>query len=442
MSPRGLVHTKNSTRVLLDDSEDNADDAHAPHQVYGANTVPTARQSIEGDASVGSPKSPVAVPLTTTATALCPVCADAVCISVPSLTHQLTRERHRSIRVGLLCAFVTTGYAFAMFVNGMASHLSPSTARIDTTALQPFIRTLYLQLDGLFALSLYRCCAAACLVALIACTGDKPATPTPLDGRLVWPFLMGITNAGGYLFYMILVSYGGVALWSSLVGCYVVLPVLYGLCFRRESRAPRKLLGIAACITAVTMLSLAESIGESTGDGSDATKVGIDAVAAPELHPAVAAVLFGACVLTWAACDTLASYIARPPKALHVTAVVAGAGAGFGALALVCAAVARGIEAGAPGPPSDAPPPAPAHTWWAGQAALAAAQAIGVLAQYGTVLLGRHGADASSFLPLTSTYTALVALLGVAFLGERMPGIGYAGITVSAAGVLLIASAG
>ena len=359
-----------------------------------------------------------------------------------------TMYRTRFI-VALYIGFVFFCYAFAMFINGIGKQITQERPLVDVNYLTPGVALIFDQLGPLFSLSFYRMVSVGFLLGFMWLRNDVPVQPDVISFRLVYPVLLGASNALGYLFYMVLCGLNGVALWSSLVGCYIVMPVSYGIFFRHENRSARKLLGIAACLTAVLLLSL--SGGSAAEDPSDAGIVSRESGAALGV---LKCFLFLACIVTWAFSDTLASYVAKPspdgPRSLHTFTIELGCCVGFGCCALFCAALHLAIAATTPSPPppqllmqlqqlqqqlhaaglssngtngtdyggaqydssgtngANAVPSLGA--WIGGQAVLFAAQACGILGQYATVKLGQNDAEASSFLPLISMYSVSVSV--------------------------------
>lgn len=380
---------------------------------------------------------------------------------------RLREASPRQLQYAGYAAIVFSGYGFALFVNGSAKRFMgtssvPST--VDRSSNLPiFIKLLHQQLEPMFYLSSYRMLAICALIGVLRWRGDVPAKPDALTRKVLVPVAIGLCNAGGYLFFNVLCALSGVTLWSSLIGCYVVVPVSYGLLIRKESRGGRKLAGIGLCIAAVVMLSLAQSSG---GDEDAAAVEGDVAGPGTPAGTALRLVLFLLALGIWGLCDTMASYVAKGPDALHITTIAAGAGVGFGAIAWLCAALAYVIQAHAASnttalpavaiaagslttnssiaSPDDATTSstgtgAPPYItrWWGGQAVLVLGQCLGVTAWYFMVKLGAIG-EASTFLPLVSTYTIFAALLGIAVLGESLSPMGYGGMATACAGVVLL----
>ena len=344
------------------------------------------------------------------------------------------------IIIKVLC--VMFGYAVSLLINGAASRLlpprfatPPPTAGVDPLGGLGFVVRVC---DPMFLLAALRMLASSGLMGVMVLRGDVPwgggaalgnggapwGVPLVTDGRaLAAPFVMGFTNALGYALYLSLTARGGVAIWSALVGMYVVVPCSYGIVAKGEARSPRKLAGIALACAAGVMLVWSDE-AEETDSG---------------VPPAQNVLLFLACIVTWGVCDSLAGYVART---LHTFVVVGASGLGYGAFALVTAAVAFGAVAAAPAAAVAPPPPSvQGVSAGAAYALMALSQALGVGAMYASVLLGKTS-EASSFLPITSLYTAITALLAVVVLGDVLAPLAWAGIVVGAVAMLLIATGG
>jgi len=264
------------------------------------------------------------------------------------------------------------GYAVALFINGAARRLLASAeagtskpvtlplSPVDASALPPVVKLLYGQLEVLFLLSTYRALAIGVLLLLLRwCTrgaveSEPIAQPRASYARTVLvPIAIGACNALGYLWFNMLCALSGVAVWSALSGCYVLLPVGYGLLVRHESRSPRKLAGVAACLLAVLLLGLSEASAASGGGGEP----GIAAALAggegeswvtsgdSPAGGALRAALLIAAAVTWGACDTMAAFVAKPPGAPSLREIAAGTGTGFACVAWAAAAAAGLVRA-------------------------------------------------------------------------------------------------
>ena len=231
----------------------------------------------------------------------------------PTATAPVSPLRRRAVLAAYIAA-VFCCYAVAMFVNGIGKQITQERPLVDLSAMSPATALLFDQLGPCFSLAFYRVLAALLLLGVMYCRGDVPAVPDALTRRLLIPVAIGATNAGGYFWYMILCGLNGVALWSSLVGCYVVIPVAYGILFRGEKRSVRKLAGVAACVTAVLLLSLAGGSAEAANaDAGSEAVAGETGALSPVAMGALQAALFLACILTWALSDTLVSSAVHDP---------------------------------------------------------------------------------------------------------------------------------
>lgn len=357
-------------------------------------------------------------------------------------------------RVGIIIKVLATmfGYAFSLLINGSASRMLPQ--RFATPAPGPGVDPLgglgfaVRVADPIFILSSFRLLASAALMGVMVLRGDVPwgaaaaadssrwdpgapagGVPLVTDARaLAAPLLIGFTNALGYALYLALTARGGVAIWSALVGMYVVLPCTYGILVKGEARSPRKLLGIAtACVAGVMLVWTDEAAEAESG-----------------VSPAQNLAIFFACITVWGVCDGLAGFVAR---SVHTFVFVGASGLGFGAFALLTAAISYGLVVAAPPGTAFAPPPASAAHPGSGlgpgaaYALMALSQCLGVGAMYACVLLGKTS-EASSFLPIISLYTAFTAVLAVVFLGDTLAPLAWAGIVVGAIACLLIAFGG
>jgi drug/metabolite transporter (DMT)-like permease len=279
--------------------------------------------------------------------------------------------------------------------------------------------------------------------------------------QITVPVAIGATNALGYLPYMVLCSMDGVALWSALVGLYVVIPVAYGVFARGEARTPKKLVGIAACVVAGVLLGLPAGDDDGGGD-ADAGGGGAASASGPGW---VKVVLFVATIGIWGACDGMVAFVGRDLHQFHVaaftavgfalaalvsswvsfvaTAMAGPLGGAASAAAVAAAAAARGNGTASVDDAATSSSPGPSAVGEGGiegYALLFAAQAAGICAWYSSVRLGQMS-EASAFLPITSLYTLLTSVGGVLVLGESLPALGWAGIALAAVGMVLIALA-
>jgi hypothetical protein len=268
------------------------------------------------------------------------------------------------------------------------------------------------------------------------------------------PVAIGVSNCLGYLPYMVLCRLDSVALWSALVGLYVIIPVAYGVVFRQEARSKKKFAGIVACIAAGILLGLpADGIG--TGD-APAGATGTDG--APVAPGWVKFLLFLTCIGLWGACDGMVAFVGRDTHPFYVAGFTA---IGFAVGALVAAWVqfvaiasigpvpsvvylpAGGANSSAAGMGGSGGGGGPAQIGQGGAEGyvlLFFAQLCGILAWYASVTLGTMS-EASAFLPITALYTILVSIGSVVVLGESLPVLGWIGVAMAAVGMSLIATA-
>jgi len=370
------------------------------------------------------------------------------------------------LRIGAMLAFVLLAYGTAMTANGAAARLVPPRFLVPpnsgaVSALALVVRVF----DPGAVIAGSRCAIMLGLVVpAIVLARDLPpggAWALPTTPRLLLtPVLIGVTNTAGFLPYMLLTSVSGVALWAALISLYVLGPVLYGVLLRGESRAPRKLLGIALAVLAATLLGL------PSADGAES--VAADAPAGDDGLPGWARLLlFALTCAVWAVCDTAIAYVGREVHVLHVAVL---SSVGFGATALACSAASYALVAAAGGGQLYSPAAAAAQAQAQAQAQAAAANATagapgagaadalgagavgggyavllfaqlaGCCGWYVSVRLGM-ASEASAFLPVLCLYTVPVSVFSVAFLGERLSAAGWAGVVLAGAGMLLIASA-
>jgi uncharacterized membrane protein len=351
-------------------------------------------------------------------------------------------------------SLIFLGYAFSLFINGASGKLFKP--RFTLPALAPGADPLtplgwvVLVLDPMFLLATFRFLSCCLLVACMTAARDTPlhtgvgeqGTAVRSDAMtLTWragvPILVGCTNALGYLFYLALTSRGGVAIWSALVGLYVVLPVSFGIFTRGEDRSSRKLLGIAVCVLASILLGWGEEVKEAS--------------AVPWYSNFF---LYITCISLWGVCDGLSAFMGRD---LHLWWVALLTGLGFGLVALMCALcsfIITGSEAHAgvagsvnittstTSTSSSASQPSLILSSGWGYALSAVAQVLGVAAWFTSVKLGVL-AEASAFLPVISLYTIGASLLAIPVLGEtNLPPLYWVGVVFAVAGILLIAYSG
>ena len=347
-------------------------------------------------------------------------------------------------KIVFLIVATTLLYGFSLLVNGAAGSIFPPRFALAPLApgadpLGDPLRVVVRVLDPMFLLCAFRFIACGLLVAALTRAGDTPwqtgvgepgahavgAGAMALTRRAGIPVLVGACNAGGYLFYMALTARGGVAIWSALVGLYIVIPVGYGIVVKGEARTRRKLLGVAVC----TVASILLGYGEEQRDASNV----------PWYSNAL---LFIVCVSLWGVCDGLSAFMGRE---LHLWWVAGLTGLGFGLVALLCALlsffVTGSVAAGAVSAAAAAAAPAGGISVGWGYTLMAVAQAAGVTAWFISVKIGVLS-EASAFLPIVSLYTSGASLLAVPILGETLPPAYWPGLLLGIAGILLIAYSG
>ena len=363
------------------------------------------------------------------------------------------RSQPSKALIVLYIAVIFCGYCFSLLINGAAGRLF--RPRYALPALAPGADPLtplglvVLVLDPMLLLAALRALACCALAGGMTLWGDTPwstgvgergagagaveaSSAMALDRRALVPVLVGACNAGGYLCYMALTARGGVAIWSALVGLYIVIPVAYGVLAKGEARSPRKLWGVAVCAAASVLLGW----GEEQKDLASVVPWWSNAL------------LFLASVLLWGVCDGLSAFMARD---LHLWWIVQLTGLGFGIVALLCAlgslfitgsqeaTVQLAVAAVNATATTGAAAPALSAAW--GYVLMAVAQVAGICAWFFSVKLGVL-AEASSFLPIISLYTMGASLLAVPVLGERsLPPAYWGGVALGVAGILLIAYA-
>lgn len=329
----------------------------------------------------------------------------------------------RAVVLGLI-AFVTLGYSAAMVFNALLSRVTPPRVSAGSPGGWLIARVL----DPVFLIGATRALPlAAILTALARYRGATVFPPAP-PGADAWApaVASGVTNCAGYAFYLALTALDGVAVWSAMAGLYVVVPCVYFTVVGAESRGPRKLAGIAACVAAALLLGVGK--GSAPAD-ADAPGAGGSAL--------VKVALLAGTVLNWGACDATQVIASRRMHPAH-TAAYAGFGfAGFAVAALVAGWAVSALTADAVLPPEG--PRASAAARVAGWAATAFAQTLAMLAWLGISYLSPLS-EASAFLPIVSLYTIVSAVVSLGLTGETLNAYGWLGLVVGGAGILLLAS--
>lgn len=328
--------------------------------------------------------------------------------------------RPTKVRIIALLAAIFVGYSVAMCVNSVASRfIAPRFALpVRAPGVDPLsgVGLVVYVADPIFLISVCRMLAAVGLCAWMKCAGTAPSgeSPSLTDAHFWRAVLAAFFNAGGYAFYLALVSRGSVATWCALVGLYVCGPVAYGIFFRGEARSARKVAGIGVCIIAGVVLGMSEREAE------DASVSGLGD-----------ALIFFICICMWMICDSIAAFVGRD---LHIFYVAAAGGVGFAGAAFVAALVGFAVTSGAElrnaaGTGGLSMPGALSLLFFA--------QCCGVGAWFACVQLGKLS-EASAFLPVTSLYTVLSSILSAIFFGEAPSRLYYAGLPLAATGIGLI----
>ena len=355
---------------------------------------------------------------------------------------------------------IMCGYSFAMFANGAASRLIPPRFVLppDSSATSN-LSLVNRMIDKGFLMTSFRFFACIfILVPLLILTKNVPQKgifDLPADpSKLLIPVFIGISNAGGYLPYMLLCSSTGVALWSSLTALYVIGPVSYGIFVKNESRGRMKLAGILMCVVAAILLALPKGVRLSDRDSSGG---GNESTVSSEFSSMFTLFLFMLSILIWGACDSLSAYVGRD---LHTFHVLVFTGFGFGILALICSVVSFLLVASSSGGTIYTPEGAAAAALsknssstinesdassFGGVTSVAIgylifflAQLSGTMGWFLSVKLGQES-EASAFLPVTCLYTTLTALMSVVFLQEKLAVEAWFGIALASFGMLAIA---
>lgn len=331
------------------------------------------------------------------------------------------------------------GFGLALFLNGIAAKLIPPRSSAYNEPGAPMALRLIAGIpDPLYVLCSGRALALLVIVGAMWARGDVPSPPDVPSRRMLIPVAISLLNAAGYACFGALTSLAGVALFTSMLGCSVVIPVAFGIIVKGESRPPRKLFGVACCIAAALLLGFS---GAGEGGGHDASAAGGE----DDTPWALCFALFAGCIVFWSSNDTLSAYLltftdeaGRPLSMFSIALLNA---VGFLVAAWMAAGGSYLLESLAPVPAPGSVPAAPpdAVAFGVGNLVLFAGNLFGSFAWYAMVKLSTYG-EASSFMPLISLDAFVPALLGIFFLGERMAALGYFGMAVAAAGVALIAT--
>ncbi|RYY31462.1 hypothetical protein EON62_06395, partial [archaeon] len=231
----------------------------------------------------------------------------------------------------LYLSYTFTAYGFALFINGIGKRVVPSRPLLtdeQAEKVPDIVRLMAVTVNPMFTLASGRVLAMVGILAVMYWRKELPPSTERFTRRHLIPVAIGMANAGGYVFYMMLCSLNGIALWAGLSSVYVVCPVAYGLFVRHERRSPKKLFGILVCLGAAIMLGIAQSLdakGTGAGDGADGlqeagsanataaldgNEVSSEAGGPSPLHASwlLKLVLFLLCIFSWGFCDGAASY--------------------------------------------------------------------------------------------------------------------------------------
>ena len=314
------------------------------------------------------------------------------------------------LKIIFLLSLSWAGYSFSLLINGAAaSFLRPRFILPSQAPGSDPLTTLglvVLVLDPMFLLSTFRALASWVIVLYLTLNGEVPwsggaAGYLPLNLSSAIPVAVGMTNALGYLFFLCLTNRGGVAIWSALVGIYIIFPVIYGIIAWGEVRTPRKLCGIAVCIFSSVLLGLGEEqkdegLGNSVPWWSNA-------------------LLFLCCIGSWGICDGLSAFMGRE---LHLWWVALLTGLGFSLFGLFCSFLGFFLVSGEQGSLSGPPKQGPSPSF--GYSLMLLAQFSGVVAWFFSVKIGML-AEASAFIPILSRASQFFFSLPTDFCAARTP---------------------
>lgn len=325
--------------------------------------------------------------------------------SVPS--NRCWTRWSRCVNVGppLYTLACLLGYGIALYVNSITGSLlgdeSPS--------------------ESIFLLSFGRACALTIVLPLLWTTRDTSQQPGLL--RATIPALIAVAGNSAFLAYYALVSGGGeVSILAPMVGLYSVIPILWGLLARGESRTWQKMVGIAVSFIAVLVLAFGGRSFDSGGAGGSSA-------AAVAFKIAMFAIVF----VVWGVDDAIASGVKLDP---FTTALSSWVGqifccAVYGFVAFVEATdklAANSIDGGAS---LNRVPFGMPHL------AVMGANALGILAWLSFVKLGQMSA-ASLFIPVISLYVYIPVLLSVLLRGESLTPAKVAGLVLAGVAIVLL----
>ena len=316
-------------------------------------------------------------------------------------------------------AAVTLAYGVALTINSLASGPTSLSAMILLNSIGRVLGA------AACAALLAGWAAAAPTRARTSATPPTPPLPAlvVLDRRALLPLAVAAAGTCGYLaYYELMRGAGGrLGVWPAAVGLYTCLPVLWGLCARRERATPRKVAGVACALAAVAVLGLS---GQAEAPVSGGASAGTGPAAAAGPGPLQQAALYATVVAVWGCGDIMSAEItASREVVLLATAVGHTATAALAGLALLIWP----------------PPPAP---FALPQLLLLVGNAVALIGWLGYVYLGSlKGAAMSTFVPLISLYAFVPALVGIVALGEALTPLRAVGLVLAVAAALAVATA-
>lgn len=243
-------------------------------------------------------------------------------------------EKTRRRTVFLYIATVILLYGLSMFVNSVAVRLIPPSASaiaVRCYALGGAPVALGTWLLVVISAPMYCLAAGRAMtlffiyIAMLWWGGRRVSPPATAAAarspggsvrgaaslkQLSIPVAIGVINCIAYASFVALTSLSAVSIWSAMIGLFAVLPVSYGIIVRGESRSPRKLCGVAACIAAAVLLGLS-----SEQQDAIAPPAAGSGPAEPTLHAPlwVKFLLYASATCCWSLSDGLSAYVLAPP---------------------------------------------------------------------------------------------------------------------------------
>jgi len=331
----------------------------------------------------------------------------------------------------ILCMvfFVLLSYSSALMINALSSSIM--YGRYSTESSAGFL--IVNLLDPMWLIGSTRMCWLGLVLAVLSRRSHQPGAPpsrgpTELGG--LQAFGSGLANAVGYCFYIMLAKLDGVAIWSAMLGLYVVVPVLFFMARGGESRSARKMAGITACVVAAILL------GMGKGAPVEGGMMAVADTAAGSTSVFVKLGLLVAAVLSWGVCDTLQVLASRRMATMYVGGF-GGLGFGLAGLLALTASWLLSVVSDDLGQPAGPRPPT--STRLAGLAIVAATQGVAMLGWI-TITHLSSLSEASVFLPIVSLNCIITAIASMVVTGERLNAIGWAGCALGAAGVLALSA--